>query len=193
MCAIFLLDWTDSAEAREIYGDIAAKAGKNTADACFGTDIYPKKPAAVLGGKHKAAVMRWGFSLDRTSKVVFNARSENLAERRMFRPILKNRCLVPATAFYDFTKEHKRFKVRVPSQPLFYLAALWRAETDKNGGKEFHFTVITTEACPQIAAFHDRMPVVLPTQTAFSWLDERADIRSLILPANEPLAIAASE
>lgn len=191
MCAIFLLERT-SPEAAEIYQDVAVKAGPDMADACFGVDIYPKKPAAVVGGKHRVAVMRWGFSLAANgaghSKVVFNARSENLMEKRMFRPILNNRCLVPATAFYDFTREHKRFKVRVPAAPLFYLAALWRAETDEKSVKEYRFTVLTADASPAIAGFHSRMPVVLTPDAAFEWL-KIGDLSSLALPGTEPLEI----
>lgn len=133
MCAIFQLEKADIEEIREICNDVTQKYGAEAADACMGSDVYPQRPAVVVGGTHKVALMRWGFERNSSSKVVFNARSENLAEKQMFRPILKNRCLVPATAFYEFGQDHRKYKIQMPAVPFFYLASL---ATGKDGGRE---------------------------------------------------------
>lgn len=188
MCAIFQLEKADVEEIREICDDVTQKYGTEAADACMGSEVYPQKPAVVVGGTHKVALMRWGFELNSSSKVVFNARSENLAEKQMFRPILKNRCLVPATAFYEFGQDHRKYKIQMPAVPFFYLAALWRLEKT-SVEKRFCFTVLTTRPNGQIAAFHNRMPVILPPDVAPRWLDSAADAQTLLEPIEESMKI----
>lgn len=189
MCAIFQLEKADIQEIQDICEDITQKYGSETADTCFDSEIYPQKPAVVVGGEHKVALMRWGFSLSANSKVVFNARSEELMQKRMFRPVLHNRCAVPATAFYEFGSDHKKRRIRMPGVPFFYLAALWRLEKGEDGSKQFRFTVLTTQPNGQIAAFHNRMPVILTPDSVSTWLDIAADTRSLFSPKEEPMRI----
>lgn len=190
MCAIFQLGEDDVREIRDICDEVTRKYGQDAADACTGADIYPRQNAAVVGGVHKVALMQWGFSLENSPKVVFNARAENLGEKRMFRPVLQNRCLVPATAFYEFGQDHRKVRICMPAMPFFYLAALWRLEKTETE-KHFCFTVLTTQPNKQIAAFHDRMPVVLSPASAPAWLDAAADMQPFLCPNEEPMRIDA--
>lgn len=190
MCAIFQFEKDDVQEIRDICADVAEKYGREAADACMGADIYPQKNAVVVGGIHKVAVMRWGFSLENSRKVVFNARSESLNDKRMFRAVSQNRCLVPATAFYEFGQDHRKYRIQMPAMPFFYLAALWRLEKTE-AEKHFCFTVLTTQPNSRIAVFHNRMPVIVPPDAAPAWLDTAADIRPLLRPNEEPMQIAA--
>lgn len=183
MCAVFhLIKNEEIAEVRELCDDITRKYGKDQSDACFGKDIYPKKTAAVVGGKHKVAIMRWGFTLNNSSKVVFNARSEGLTEKHMFQPILNNRCLVPATSFFEYGKGKHKYGIEFPTISFFYLAALWRLEKTTDGEKRFCFTILTTRPSLAIVSIHDRMPVVLTPDRAAKWLDTATDTRLLFQP-----------
>ena len=84
-------------------------------------------------------------------KRAINARAETLAEKPMFRNLLKSkRCLVPADGFFEWqkTKEGKvPHRIMLKSEELFTFAGLWDAWTDKQTGKVLHtFSIITTVA-----------------------------------------------
>ena len=59
-------------------------------------------------------LLGWGLGVDWTAKPLINARAETLAEKRTFRPLLERRCLVPATAYFEWRKDGKaRHKNRI--------------------------------------------------------------------------------
>lgn len=192
MCAIFQLAWGDEAELRAICAEITRKYGGSAAADCLNHDIYPGGTAMVSGGPHKAAQMRWGFPLPGSNRPVFNARAESLARRPLFRTVLGHRCLVPATAFYEFDRAHRRHRIALPQRRFFYLAGLWMAVHGENG-TGFCFTVITTAPNPQIGAFHDRMPAILTPQTAPVWLSGAAESLAVLRPLPEPMNIRVIE
>jgi putative SOS response-associated peptidase YedK len=95
---------------------------------------------------------------------VFNFRSEG---RRFDN---SNRCLIPATAFFEFTgtkypKAKHRFALN--GAPFMAIAGLWR---DGSGNQPDAFTMLTTEPGPDVAPYHDRQVVVLPPADWASWL-----------------------
>jgi putative SOS response-associated peptidase YedK len=122
---------------------------------------------AIAGGAELMR-MRWGFIPERPKAgPITTFRSEN----RRFGAA--TRCLVPATAFFEFTgaaSPKVRWRFTEAGRPWFCLAGLWRTyETpDGPGGR---FTLLTTESGPDMAPYHDRQVVALPRQTWRRWLD----------------------
>ena len=134
-------------------------------------------------------LMRWGlipFFTKQLSDVkgisTINAKAETIEKSPTWRePLKKRRCLVPATAFYEWkkldakTKQPYAFSVR--GRPLFAFAGLWDAWRDANGGWLQSFTIVTTEANELMAAVHTRMPVILHARDYDRWLNRDASER----------------
>jgi putative SOS response-associated peptidase YedK len=116
--------------------------------------------------------LRWGFASDRPkAPPVTNFRSEG---RRFANAEDRGRCLVPATAFYEFTGNRSpktRWRFSEAGQPWFCLAGLWRRSGD---GAEL-FTLLTTEPGPDMAPYHNRQVVVVPRAAWAGWLEGEAE------------------
>ncbi|QNU65457.1 SOS response-associated peptidase [Ruminiclostridium herbifermentans] len=141
----------------------------------FPTNIVPVI-TGVSGSKKIADLFKWGFpNYRQNSGVIINARSETLSEKPTFRKLLKNnRCLVPASGFYEWkTIENRKEKYLIRSVPdkLMYFAGLYNSFIDKNGIPFTSFVIITTEANSQMSQIHTRMPVILSSAKAMSWIN----------------------
>jgi putative SOS response-associated peptidase YedK len=116
-----------------------------------------------------------------------NARAESIAARPAFRDAFqRRRCVVPASGFYEWETRAGRklpwyFTPR--DGPPLALAGIWAEGTD---GTPATFALITTEACPEVARIHDRMPVALPPEAVEAWLDPAPSAAEL-LPLLRPL------
>jgi putative SOS response-associated peptidase YedK len=130
----------------------------------------------------------------------FNARAEELAQKPFWRDAFRQyRCLVPATGWREFKPEGKLkqpYQFRL-EQRLFAFAGLWSRWTSPDGELVESFAVVTTAPNEQAAAFHDRMPLVLPPELYGAWLDPAADAEQVLLDAqgrsrSRPLDIYAT-
>jgi putative SOS response-associated peptidase YedK len=133
--------------------------------------VRPTDPAPIvrpLGDGCEVLQSRWGFVADRPkAPPVTNFRSEG---RRFVNGEDRGRCLVPATAFYEFTgsKSPKtRWRFTEMGQPWFCLAGLWRRHGD---GAE-RFTLLTTEPGPDMAPYHNRQVVLVSREAWAGWLE----------------------
>jgi putative SOS response-associated peptidase YedK len=124
--------------------------------------------AAVIrtaGERVELAQMRFGFPPNRPGAgPVFNFRSEG----RRFGA--NNRCLIPASAFFEFTgaKSPKtRHRFTSPTDPFLCIAGLWRPAT---GNQLPDFTMLTVAPGPDIAPYHGRQIVVLAREDWPAWL-----------------------
>ena len=171
MCAIYQLEMEDVEEIRRIAREITEKYGEEAADRAFHSDFYPKSFAPVVGKRNQVLLLRWGIPLAGTAKPVFNTRSEGLAEKRFYRGMLGNRCLVPATAFYEWGSDRKKYRFRLPQAPFFYMAGLWRALRRPGEPADYRFTLLTTAPTRTVARIHPRMPAIVLPQDGRAWLD----------------------
>lgn len=124
--------------------------------------------AAVIrpaGNGVELAPMRFGFPAAQPGRgPVFNFKSEG----RRFKDA--NRCLIPASAFFEFTgskypKDRHRFTAN--GAPFLCIAGIWRAAND-NGPADF--TMLTTEPGPDVKPYHNRQVVVLAREDWPAWL-----------------------
>ncbi len=172
-------------------------------------DIY----AVVIGadGSRRVEVFRWGLvpSWAKDAKIgskMINARSETLAEKGAFKPLLRSkRCIIPMDGFYEWqTRTGADIALsstgKPVKQPMFIhrldgellaVAGLWSPWRDKTMGADAPWlhsaTVITTSANETMSAVHDRMPVILPASLWETWLDplntDIENLSSLLVPA----------
>lgn len=126
---------------------------------------------------------RWGLLPDWAKEEnagykMINARMEGITEKPSFRKAVRQqRCLVPASSFYEWRAEGKLkipFSIRPTDQDLFAFAGIWNRWVNRETGEEIPtFAIITMEANPFMRQLHDRMPAVLPADVAHRWIDPK--------------------
>jgi putative SOS response-associated peptidase YedK len=138
-------------------------------------DLGPVMRASANG--IELAPMRFGFpSAGPRGGPVFNFRSEG---RRFDK---SNRCLVPASAFFEFTgKKYPKAKHRftLAGAPFMAIAGLWR---EGKGNQPPSFTMLTTAPGPDVAPYHDRQLAVLRPEDWAAWIDLRVPEADLLKP-----------
>lgn len=180
MCSRFEVDVRPRELARR-YGFDDLPAGFTTGE------VRPTDPALVIdaGG---ARVLRWGISVTWDDKPLINARAETLAQKPTFRPLLGNRCIVPASAYFEWRRDGaRRLKNRIApaDRGVMAFAGL------HDGGR---FVIITSAPAADIAHIHDRMPVVLASGAESHWCRPDLDfgpVAELLAPA--PAGTLAAE
>ncbi len=152
-------------------------------------EIRPTNQALVIT-THGAARLSWGIPSPWGAKPLINARSETLDSKKTFRPLLANRCLVPATAFFEWRRDGRvRFKNRIAPHDTgpFAFAGLF----DDN-----FFTIITCAPTPEIAHIHGRMPVILDHNHESKWIDPAktfAEVSKTLIPFTHGLLDAVED
>ena len=108
-------------------------------------------------------VPRWAKDLGIGAKAI-NARGETLAEKPMFRDAFRRRrCIVPATAFYEWKREGKAkqpFAIGLQSGEPLALGGLWERWQSPAGETVETFAIVTVAANEAMEAIHDRMTVI---------------------------------
>ncbi|OQP07346.1 hypothetical protein B1690_05555 [Geobacillus sp. 46C-IIa] len=137
----------------------------------------------VEEGERVGKMMRWGlvpfWAKDvRIGAKMINARSETVDEKASFRHAFKRRrCLIVADGFYEWRKEGEKkvpYRFTLAAGAPFAFAGLWERWDGPSGPLET-CTIITTKANELVAAIHDRMPVILPSERHGDWLDPSLD------------------
>jgi putative SOS response-associated peptidase YedK len=160
-------------------------------------NITPGSMVPVIARRERteAVMMEWGLiprwvKERNTAKPLINARAETVSEKPTFRHLLAgNRCLVPASGFYEWKKEGLRktpFYIRLQDCPLFAFAGLYDVWHAPNGEGFASCTIITTEPNGVIMPIHNRMPVILKHQDESRWLSDEplspADLAAVFAP-----------
>ena len=142
-------------------------------------EVRPTDPASVIRRRDEGVELvqlKWGFAPGAPKRPpVTNFRSEG----RRFGP---GRCLIPASAFFEFTgaKYPKtRWRFTETGQDWFCMAGLWRPA--ESGWPE-SFTLLTTAPGDDVRPYHDRQVIVLERARWKEWLDPASDPALLLQP-----------
>lgn len=144
-------------------------------------NIAPGQLAPVLqlvdGQPTLVTLMSWGlmppYATNTSVRRPINARVETLRQRPSFRTLLGTRqCIVPASGYYEWLAVGRRKQpwLITPGTGLLAMAGLWDRWTSRDGEVVDSFAVITTDAVPQIAHIHHRMPLLVEPGDARRWL-----------------------
>jgi len=146
-------------------------------------DIRPARRVPVLlegpaGRPRRLGLMTWGWIRGfASSGRLINARAEGIAAKRTFAEALqRRRCLVPATAWFEWQKAGTgpgggvKHLLQPEGLETWAFAGLW--EPGQEGAS---IVLLTTAAHPSIAAIHERMPVVIPSDQGSRWILGGAD------------------
>ena len=145
-------------------------------------NVAPSQTMPVIVRRERAELvpMAWGLVSQWAKdpgavRRPINARAETLAEQPMFRgPLGDNRCLVPASGFYEWRRDSRGRKTpyyfRLKDANLFAFAGLYDVRRDAGGAPLATYAIITTAANGTVAPIHDRMPVILRREDEERWL-----------------------
>ena len=148
-------------------------------------EVRPTDRALVIEAGGACRLLAWGLSVLWDKKPLINARAETLAEKKTFQTLLDNRCLVPASAYFEWRRDGKaRFKNRIAPNAATPFAFAGLIDGDR-------FTIVTCAPQPAIAHIHERMPVILDRRAESPWIDPDvsfAEVSGLLVPYGaEPL------
>ena len=175
MCGVF---YVDDDTMREIE-KIARKIDRKQAAA---GDVHPSQPTLILRAEQKemiSEVLKWGYEAYGKKTLIFNARSETVQERPMFRSDFEeHRCLIPAGKFYEWkqdgTKQKEKYEFFTPDK-ILYLAGIYHKDPEGDS-----FTILTREAEGCMTGVHPRMPLILYKKDMEKWLFSKEDAEKLL-------------
>ena len=150
-------------------------------------NISPTQPVPVVrrdqDGGSGLNLLRWGL-IPRWAKDpsignrMINARAETVSEKPAFREAFaRRRCLILASGFYEWgeTPSGKRpFFISRSDEEIMGFAGLWESWRSEANQVVESCVIITTNAAPNLAGIHERMPVVLAPDTQTVWLADGA-------------------
>ncbi|MQF63803.1 SOS response-associated peptidase [SAR202 cluster bacterium AD-802-L14_MRT_200m] len=166
-------------------------------------NIRPTQDVVVVfneSGQFAAKSMRWGFipnwsKNEKMSRNTFNARDDRVAESATWRYSLgRKRGIVLANGFFEW-KNTGGFKQPMYITPkegeIFQFAALYDSWINTRGEKIDSCAIVTTPSNAFMSSIHDRMPMILDSQSLPIWLEPTITdpdrLRSLLIPVSENL------
>ena len=130
-------------------------------------------PAPVFLGIQK---MRWGFKAPGGKGLVFNARSESVLEKRMFRySVSHRRVAVPVSWFYEWNQSKEKYTFTREDGQVLFLAGFYSKYEDGD-----HFVILTTQANQSMAPVHSRMPLVLERDQVRDWIMDEDSFQGML-------------
>jgi putative SOS response-associated peptidase YedK len=165
-------------------------------------NIAPTQPVLIACLDHKGArelrLVRWGLIPSwvkdpRSFATLINARAETAIDKPSFRGGLRHRrCLVPASGFYEWTGARGAKRphfIALKDAELFAFAGISEVWLGADGSEIETMAILTTHANADMAAIHERMPVIIEPRDYDRWLDCRSGsaegIRDLLRPPAE--------
>ena len=145
-------------------------------------DIHPGDTAPVItaagdqGGSLRACRQKWGYPGPGGKGLVFNARSESVFEKRMFRDsVSMRRAVIPVSWFYEWNKNKEKFTFTKEGSRILFLAGFYGRYEDGD-----RFVILTTQANASMAPVHSRMPLVLEREQVREWILDSAKTKELL-------------
>ena len=165
-------------------------------------NIAPSQPVLIarsdIRGQPELRLVRWGLIPSwmrdpaTLSSPLINARAETAADKPSFRGALRHRrCLIPTTGFYEWSGRRSARQphlIQLKDQDLFALAGLWEDWLGADGSEIETMAILTTAANADMAALHDRMPLILQPNDFARWLDCRSGTADGIMDLLRPFA-----
>lgn len=146
---------------------------------------HPYLPIVTNEEPNALQLYQWGLlpqwaKDEKFQQITLNAKLETIAEKPSFKAVEFQRCLIPATGFYEWKwldgkgKSKEKYLIQVENSPIFCFAGLWSKWIDPLSGiLRGTYTILTTEANPLMAEIHNskkRMPVILDISAEEEWL-----------------------
>ncbi|HXK66133.1 MAG TPA: SOS response-associated peptidase, partial [Spirochaetota bacterium] len=142
--------------------------------------------------------IRWGlipyWAKEPSSfKPLINARVETVIQKPSFkRAFFNNRCIIPASGFYEWKKEGaKKIPYFITVEDFFGFAGIFDSVT-VNDKQLLTCAILTTAASEQMSIIHNRMPVIIRQSEFDQWINKETSpeiLTKLMQPFNDRLVI----
>lgn len=153
--------------------------------------ILDKSPNIITTDYTWGLLPFWAANLD-FRKNTLNARIETINEKASFKNITQNRCLIIATAYYEWHwndakgKSKDKYQINSQNDEIFTFAGLYTEwKNPATGAKLNTYTMVTTEANETMKYVHNhkmRMPIMLKRKDESVWLDNTIKINEFAFP-----------
>lgn len=153
--------------------------------------ILDTSPEIISTNYHWGLVPSWSRDID-FRKNTLNARIETVDEKPSFRNITSNRCLVIASAFFEWHwndekgKSKDKYRVSSGESKLFAFAGIYDTWLNPSTGSNYNsFSIVTTAANKQMEYIHNhkkRMPIMLKLGDEEAWLDSTNRVDEFAFP-----------
>ena len=179
MCGRIQLSWDIDHAAIQRMSELLHQRFPN--ESVAGGEVFPSSilPLIIAGAdRPDVALMRWGFPMHGSGKLIINARSETAAAKPMFAESLhERRCVLLTTGFYEWSHngQNSKYLFLLPDTPVLYLAGLFRPYEE-----EQRFVILTTNANDDMHEIHDRMPVIIGQSEIRPWLNDNAQAAKML-------------
>jgi putative SOS response-associated peptidase YedK len=158
--------------------------------------ITDNTPEIISTNYSWGLIPSWAKDID-IRKNTLIARIESVDEKPSFKNINQNRCLIIATAFYEWHwndpkgKVKEKYQINSQHDEIFTLAGLYSNWLNKETGEVINtYAILTTEANDIMKYVHNikqRMPVILKKEDEKSWLDSSNLIKDFAFPYQSDL------
>ena len=157
-------------------------------------NISPSQDIPVIvqqDGIRRLETRQWGLIpfWSKKPKPMINARSETASEKPAFRQAFKKRrCLIPASGFFEWTKEDGKkqpYFIFLKDKSSMAFAGLWEEWSAPDGKIVKTCAILTVEANSFLQFIHHRMPVILKPANGMNWLDlnrTESSLKNLLIP-----------
>lgn len=120
----------------------------------------------IAGRNHEIQLekIRWGIPKD--DKLIINARTETVLEKKMFADsVERRRIAIPAAGFYEWNAKKEKYTFRKKDKSLMWFAGFYNLEQNED-----RFVILTTAANTSMQPVHDRMPLILDNNEIIPWI-----------------------
>lgn len=185
MCGRFLIEY----DIEDVIATYGIKQVNNKTS--IKGEVFPgNKIPFVLDRKARTLdFQRWGFKVAGRDKEVINARIETALEKPTFRrAFINNRCIIPASAFFEWETTEKskvKYKIEVKESKLFSMAGIYDIFTDKDNKEYVGVVILTRPSNEEMSKLHHRMPVFIEDKNQEEWLRAPAKDISFLKEALE--------
>ncbi len=189
MCGKASLNYT----WREIYElyRLTAPASAPNLEPRYNVTRFQKVPVVrpVEGGRELVSMLWefipfwWSKPLKEKKFSTFNAKGEELREKKTFAPAWKRgqRCIIPVSGFYEWLRPKKKgqspYYIQAKNSPVLSLAGLWGEWKGADSGESrLSCTIITTKPNALMDSIpHHRCPVVIDDGDLDTWFTSDAN------------------
>lgn len=116
------------------------------------TSISPSQKVLSL------EAMKWGATVNTLPNILFNSRSDTINKYSFYSQF--KRCVVLIDGYFEW-KDKQPYYISTDKSEIVYLAALYLDQIDSDGFEYKEVSIITKDACEDIAFIHHRMPAML--------------------------------
>ncbi len=156
-------------------------------------------PVVLAHSSNAVVFMLWGlipFWEEKKEKPhgLINMRDDTILKKKWAHTYIQSqRCLVPATGFYEWKKTNKEkhpFYFHLKNKSYYSFAGVYSEWMDPLKNNPIRsYAIITTTANSLMEPIHNRMPVILKQEDEDRWLshdlDEYEDIKQLLKPYSD--------